>query len=624
MALGGFVLGHLLLAAFVTASASALGGRLLGRLRFQSPWEALAVSGVIGLGVLGTLLFLLGIAGGLYRWSVLGLLLACHAWGWTSWRSAARWLRGIPRPALSWRRSALIALAVLAVVIVAAPLALLALYPPTQFDATLYHLPTARAFAMGHRVTALPTVRFVVFPQLNEMLFTAALLISDDLTAQLLELAFFALVALTILAWARRFWLDAPGAGVAALLLWLGSPILSPLATAAYVEVTLAAFAAVSVHAVACWLDTRERGWLLVAGLAAGFAAATKYHGLYFAAAILAVVLLVNPRRSGWRPALLVGAAAGAAALPWYARNLLAARNPVWPFLGGIFGYTFWTERDVASVTWTLHRSGLPRTVRSFLALPWTLGHPPGAADVMGILFLLLPVTLFVSLRRERTRWLAAVTLGYLPFWFLSSPQPRFLVPILPALALLTAGAADELLARLPASGRPLFRTAWVCALLILCIPALAKPYALAMRQGAVPRTEAARDAYLAARFRSYPFYAELNARLGDRYTVYALHDESTNYFARGTHLGDWFGRGRYGDIALDSGRALADSLERLGADYLLVNEEGWPTPMPRDADFDARFTRIYRNGPVSAYSIRRGEIPAVPPGEPSPDPSRR
>jgi Dolichyl-phosphate-mannose-protein mannosyltransferase len=621
MALAGFVLGHLLVAAFVTASACVLGGRLLQRLRFQSPWEALAVSGVIGLGALGTLLFWLGLAGGLFRSSVLLLLLACNFWGWTAWRSAGRWLRGISGAAWISRRSALIALAAVAV---AAPLVLQALYPPTQFDATLYHLPTAREFALGHRVSTLPSVRFVVFPQLNEMLFTAALLISDDLTAQLLELAFFALVALTILAWVRRFRPDAPVTGLAALALWLGSPILSILATSAYVEVALAAFASVAVYALACWLDTRERTWLLVAGLAAGFAAATKYQGLYFVAAIPAVVLLGNLRRADWRSALSVGAAAGAAALPWYVRNLLAARSPVWPFLGRIFGYAFWTEGDVASMTWNLRSFGGPRTVWSFLALPWTLAHTPAAADVLGLLFLLLPVTLFVSLRRARRRWLAALTLGYLVFWFVSSHQPRFLVPILPALSLLTAGAAANLLARLPERRRRLARTAWLCALLAFCAPALARPYAWLIRQGRLPLTDRERDAYLAARFRSYPVYAALNARLQGRYTIYAFHDERMKYYARGTHLGDWFGRGRYGDVALDGGRALAESLERLGADYLLVNEEEGRTPLPRDADFDARFTRIYRNGPITAYSVRRDKIPAGAPGEPLPDPSRR
>src|SRR5262249_6935808 len=58
-----------------------------------------------------------------------------------------------------------------------------ALYPPTAFDATLYHLPFARAFVESGGVPYLLDRRVPVFPQVNEILFAAVMLFRPDVAA---------------------------------------------------------------------------------------------------------------------------------------------------------------------------------------------------------------------------------------------------------------------------------------------------------------------------------------------------------------------------------------------------------------------------------------------------------
>ncbi|MEP6993415.1 MAG: glycosyltransferase family 39 protein, partial [Acidobacteriota bacterium] len=295
-----FFLYHLLVVAFMTASAYALGKRLLPGLSFHSAWEELPMTTAIGLGTIATAILLLGLCGLLYRSSVIAVLLACHVVGWTAWRSTWQRLRAVAWRAHVAKRWVLVFLAALTI---AMPLAWRALYPPVQFDAIMYHLPAAKAFALSHRVGSLPAIRFVVFPQLNEMLFAAAMLLYDDLTAQLVSLLFFALTCVLVMAWARRFgaWLT----GFMGLALWIGSPLVLFLATCAYVEMAAAAFAAVAVYGFCCWTQTADRRWLVVSGLSAGFAAGTKYTGLYFVAAISLAVFLRELRRPFWKPAWL-------------------------------------------------------------------------------------------------------------------------------------------------------------------------------------------------------------------------------------------------------------------------------------------------------------------------------
>ena len=110
----------------------------------------------------------------------------CCCWGWGSWgcwrgvRSSCCWwwihLAGLG----AWQEElgriwALLAdrrrrAAAVGLIAVSAPFFLLALYPPTAFDETLYHLPFAREFVRTGGVPFLPDLRFPVFPQLAEIL----------------------------------------------------------------------------------------------------------------------------------------------------------------------------------------------------------------------------------------------------------------------------------------------------------------------------------------------------------------------------------------------------------------------------------------------------------------------
>src|SRR4029078_13631688 len=101
----------------------------------------------------------------------------------------------------------------------AAPLAVLAIYPPTAFDATLYHLPFARAFVTTGALPFLADGRFPVFPQANEILFAAVMLFGPDLAAHGVQLLATLLTALLLAAWGGR------PAGWLAAAVYLGNPI---------------------------------------------------------------------------------------------------------------------------------------------------------------------------------------------------------------------------------------------------------------------------------------------------------------------------------------------------------------------------------------------------------------
>jgi hypothetical protein len=596
----------------IAVSAYAAGRRLLGRLDFSSVLEEGAFSVALGLGAISNAALLLGLLGLLSRGGVVALLLAANLFGSRAWRSAFErmrsWLRRNDSRRRGWAAAGLFA--ALAILL---PLLEQASFPPKDFDAIMYHLPVAKAYAAAHRVEPLPHLRYPVFPQASELLFAAAILLADDVTAQMVVFLFFVVVLGGLLAWSLRS--RKLPVGVWGAALWIGSPSVLLLSGNAYVEMALAAFGTLSLYALLVWWETDRRGWATAAGALAGCAAATKYTGLFFVAVVAGGLLRSLARRGGARDAVLPLLGAVAFGGPWYLRNALLAGDPVWPFLGRLLGYRFWTAGDLNSMMHSMRSYGWGRGIENLIQLPWNLAtERSGWAGSLRIVFLLLPLTLAVAAVGKTGRRVGLVVAAYMLFWFYTNQLLRFLVPISPVICALTAGAAWATARTL---GKHLLSGAKArAAFAALGFAALALPGVFWMvrerrASGPPPVTAAAREDFLSSRFPSYRFYRELNRRFGRDYVVYAFHDEDMKYYCEGMQLGDWFGPARYASIPLSSGRALFESLRKFDADYLLMHSRG-PMRLPADSSFSELFEPVYRQGPVSAYRLLGAPVAAV------------
>ena len=73
-----------------------------------------------------------------------------------------------------------------------------------------------------------------------------------------------------------------PRQALIGLFLLLAAPLVSFHATIAYTDLPLMAYTCSAIILLIVWNDSRDAGWLLAAGLLAGFAAFTKREGLFF------------------------------------------------------------------------------------------------------------------------------------------------------------------------------------------------------------------------------------------------------------------------------------------------------------------------------------------------------
>jgi hypothetical protein len=591
-----FVLAQLALLAVVVSTAGIAGAACLRLLPELGRGCRRAVAPALGLALLGHLFGGLALLGQLRRPAIVAVVVAIHLAALVRRQELFAALR--PRAGSQAIRS------VAGAALLGLPLFALALYPPSAFDETLYHLPFARAFATSGALPFLPELRFPVFPQLAETLSSVLLLAGGDTATHLLALAAVLLTAGLVAAWSSSA--NAPASatlwtGRWAAALWLGHPIVAYLAGTGYVEPLLALFVAGAFWAFARWQATGERAALVIAALFAASAADVKYLGLFFLAALGAAVLLEPGRRDGgrWQRAANIGVIAAVsvlALLPWYGRIFAFTGNPLFPFLPQLFGGSAWEVR-------------LDAAPGSYLARLATLGWdvvfrrervgqlPPFSPVVL----LAIPAFAWLALRDRRARAPLALVAAWCLLFPLLPADARYLVPIVPLAAVaLAVGFAGRLPKRL--------RTGAPAALLALALVAPGWLYAgyRLQRLGPLPVTAQERAAHLARVLPVYPAVEQLNREVRPGERTYLLFAEEMRYHLQGEVVGDWFGPHNYREIAplLGDPPALAGRLRAIGVDYLLIGKTRGPLPSGVDAFWARDFVRIHDDAAAVLYRL--------------------
>src|SRR4051812_33583283 len=207
-------------------------------------------------------------------------------------------------------------------------LLLLALTPPTGYDALMYHLEAPRRFLELGGMAVLPDVEQGNMPLTVEMLYIIGMAFGSLEMANLTSLALAVLVVCAIFSFGRAF-VD-ERVGLLAALVFLTSPSVSMFAPMPDIEFGMVLFEFMAVYAVARWVGSQDRRYLLVAGLLSGFALGSKYLGgiTPFALGVFLVASLVRTHRERSLSQmlgliLLFAVPAGLVAAPWYLKNLL-------------------------------------------------------------------------------------------------------------------------------------------------------------------------------------------------------------------------------------------------------------------------------------------------------------
>lgn len=426
-----------------------------GASRATSRLFIIAAGAAVGLGTLATLALLLGLTGWLGQMTAWLLVLGMGLSGGIDLGLALRRDDGRRRPVTVngaiWL--ALPAAAAVGVASIAAcvPPGMMWGGEPNGYDVVSYHLQIPREWSEIGRIVPLEHNVFSYFPLANEALFLVLMEQAGDPHAmlyapQLLQVILLALCGLATAGAVRQLtpahWLPATVAGTLVVSL----PWSIMLGSIAYNEILLLLSGIVGIGAlIIAFTLPRPHGFgmLLIAGLACGLGAATKYTAVPMLLIPGAVAVVLFRLRGDSLPAfwrlVFFGFAAIPFFLPWVFRNLGWTGNPVFPLATGLFGDAGRGEAFVDR--WqTAHAPG------------GTVGHVLGRfVDEVLISpnygYALLPlaiaaaISLFVLRRRERRPaillacWLGMMMLVWL---FATHLQSRFaFIAVAPAAILI-------------------------------------------------------------------------------------------------------------------------------------------------------------------------------------------
>lgn len=601
-----FSLSRYLVVLLLCTSAYFVGYAVLQRLTFATLAERLSLCTTFGLGVFSHLILLVGLLGWLTLTGVaLSVAIVTAVSIVISFRRTHSDREPGPAARSSWRRW-IVGAAFLIVGAALFPLWLLPLYPPTDFDVTMYHLAAPKAWLQAHAVIATPFLRGPVFPHSAHTLFAALLLAKDDIAAQILSLAATGLVGIGLYGWGKR--IHGNAAGILAAALWIGSPPVLALAGVASYHALGSLFAFASIYALAAYATTRRLTWLFAAGAFVGFAQSTWPATVFLVPVFAAASAYFVIRERRWQPLCAVAAGVLLGWGPALVRAMWYTGNPTFPLLTEVFGTgPWWTAQDVAGIGNDIRRFGLPRTFLNFLSIPYALlaeaDKFQAAQGYSIMLSIMLPAVAIRSIRDRCVRWLAITVLFYVACWFVSGQIMRYLLPIVPVLcittALSTAWVADR--------GTPGRRVLSASLIALVAIGSLMPGLLYARKEiisrGPVPMTMETRATYIAARIPQYTAIAVANSAPGP---VYSLLGTNCAYYSDGPFMGDFFGPGRYQQVfdSLRDGQALYTALHKLGAKYFLVTLDDLPILLPNDREFDSHFELLFANASAELYLI--------------------
>jgi hypothetical protein len=495
------------------------------------------------------------------------------------------------------------------------PILLLAVGPTVSWDADVYHLNLPRIYLEAGGFRDVPVLVYGHWPQATEMLYAIAMVLSDYVTAKLVHLTF-GLLTLWLLATAvrracrettigpmtprTRMTSTGAAAGWLAVALVLANDVVVYELRVAYVELAQAFALLAAVLLLSAARDVKARqgdvGPLLVlAGLACGLLASIKVTGILWLPVVAAIYLPAlldrrdhHRRASATRFALAFGLPAAMLWLPWLIKAWWYTGNPVYPFAWRSLGGPWWSSAVGEQFASWQQSIGMGRGVADYLLLPIRVVLSGGAGygqfdgRLTPLWLIALPLAVLGAWRVPLARRALGVAGGCFVLWALSSQQSRFLVPLLPLIALATAiGVARVVDRLLSARLQPLLVGSLAVASLLAAIASHATVLGAGLRRWPLYRDSTAEALYARA---APPVYAAIDAlptdarllMIGTNHGFFCHRPYLADSFFEASQLADWL------RDSADDVDALQARLAGKGITHVLLSTRPSPAPWPR------------------------------------------
>jgi hypothetical protein len=439
-----------------------------GLLRFLLPSASAKVDRIAtillgGLGLIGTLLFLIG----MLKFStaiILAVLLIGAAAGLFV---LARELRSSAPPVALSQVPILPASVIALVLLVTFVGGLAEPVGDIRWDHISYHFLCPRVWLRDARIHPLLDEAHSSFPATVEVLYASVMSVGGTRAPEFFSFPSLAALLLVAFGLARRMGLDANGAWWAVALV-AAMPVIHRGSFGGFNDAILAGFFLLALRGI---LDANTPRDYALAGIFAGLAMATKYTGIIvFLLAILCALVIKfaaqspHERRRTLLPGLfLFATCAVLLASPWYIRNWLVLGSPIYPpppALLHFFTPKFMPPQAIQSLAAHVHMEGegMGRSLSSFLLLPFHFTYHPalflnGVGGVGIDLLALVPFGIWARRRELFAKVLLLFVFLQTVVWFRTEQEARFLMHVYVILAVFAIYGWRYVCAKAPRGG---------------------------------------------------------------------------------------------------------------------------------------------------------------------------
>jgi 4-amino-4-deoxy-L-arabinose transferase-like glycosyltransferase len=435
---------------------------------------------------------------------------------------------------------------------------------------------------------------FAGYPLLGEMHYLLALFYSGEMLAKAMHWALLALTLGGIGLYALTHLRARVAQGIA-LLSFLSIPTVYSVGHMAYNDLFLTFFTWAALYAFQRWSEEERTRSLILCAFFVGAAAGTKYIGL-FLVLLGCLGILWQAYRSGsnapkaLRQLAIFTTVSLLVASPFYLKNWVTLGNPLYPFFYGWFGGLGWDAHQARLYDLFIAQLGMGHSWSDYLLLPWNVSFraewdSPRFDGILGPIFLLtLPFLFFVRPWPWAVRVLTTYSFFAFLFWAFTAQQVRYLLPMLPATAVLLGFLFQNLSQR-----RPLF-------ILLVLILLGSLSFNLLHIAGEFQRIKPwktlagleSRETFLARMIPSFPMYQRVNQTLPESSRVYLIYMRNFTYLCEKACYSDsLFEAHSLQKILRESTtpRQIRDRLVQSGFTHLLYNEQvllGGALPSPK------------------------------------------
>jgi|GEM_PF-1905200 len=305
--------------------------------------------------------------------------------------------------------------------------------PEVHYDALEYHFGAPGEFLRDGRIHFLQHNVYSNFPSLVEMLYLLGMLIEGDTLAKLFHWTFGILTSLSILSFGKRLFGIKIGLIGMAIFYVFGQ--ITILSTQALVDMGVAFYSFLGIMAIIEWVGTEKRGWLLLSGISIGLAVSCKYPAILSFLAIEVLILFHTNWVKRLKTAVLFALIVLLTSSPWFIKNFIWTRNPVYPLFYNVFDGKNWDNAKDERFQ-KAHAPGK----KDLITLVRTLWDMTIKDQFMTPIFLLfIPLIIFLKGIDRHIKYLLVYLALFYLFWFYFTHRiDRFFLPATPALALVS------------------------------------------------------------------------------------------------------------------------------------------------------------------------------------------